>query len=114
MFASAFALQIMFYVYFDTRTESAQYSAFLQNVLMSVLFVVMLFRRNSTVGQSMTIAVAKWIGTLAPAIQQGILQGPNLFIIVCGILCSVFDLIYIYLLANKITDGKSSALPKEQ
>lgn len=99
-FASAFALQLMFYIYFDTRMEAAQYSAFLQNVLMSFLFLVMLFRRNSTEGQSVTIAAAKWIGTLAPAIQQGILQDTNLYIIVCGILCSVFDLLYLYFLVK--------------
>lgn len=98
VFVSAFALQLMFYEYFDTRMEAAQYSAFLQNVLMSVLFLGMLFRRDSTRGQSVTIAIAKWIGTLAPAIQQGLIMDVNLYIIVCGVLCSVFDLTYLYFL----------------
>ncbi len=48
----------------------------------------------------MTIAIAKWIGTLAPAIQMGILEGFDPFIVICGVLCSVFDLIYIFMLPN--------------
>lgn len=32
----------------------------------------MLYRRDSSEGQSMLIAAAKWLGTLAPTIQQGI------------------------------------------
>jgi hypothetical protein len=40
------------------------------------------------------IAVAKWLGTLAPTILIGVL-GNLPFILWIGILCSVFDLIYI-------------------
>ena len=36
------------------------YAAFLQNLLMSVLYIVMLVHRNSPEGQSLTIAVSKW------------------------------------------------------
>ena len=81
----------------------AGYSAFLQNLLMSVLFLDMLVKRGSTEGQSLYIAVNKWIGTLAPTIQFGILgdggfpQG-SFLILVLGIFCSVFDLLYIWML----------------
>lgn len=60
----------------------------------------MLFKRNSSKGQSLIISVAKWIGTLAPAIQMGFLEGFNPFIVICGVLCSIFDLIYIFMLAK--------------
>lgn len=81
----------------------AGYSAFLQNLLMSVLFINMLVRRRSREGQSLTIAAGKWLGTLAPAVLFGIIGDggfPNgsFLIVVVGILCSVFDLIYIALL----------------
>ncbi|HET7833900.1 MAG TPA: hypothetical protein VFK88_13140 [Gallionella sp.] len=39
------------------------YSAYGQNFLMSILFMIMLFQRNSLLGQSVYIALAKMIGT---------------------------------------------------
>ena len=83
--------------------RGAGYSAFLQNLVMSVLFITMLIRRGSTEGQSLNIAVNKWIGTLAPTILFGIVGDggfPNgsFLILVVGIFCSVFDLIYIGML----------------
>ena len=63
----------------------------------------MLVRRGSREGQSFVIAISKWIGTLAPTILFGVIgsgafKGPSFLILVLGVLCSVFDLIYIYLL----------------
>jgi hypothetical protein len=71
-----------------------RYSAFLQNLLMSGLFIAMLVARRGARGQSMVIAVAKWLGTLAPTILIGVLGGYQ-FILWIGVLCSVLDLIYI-------------------
>lgn len=96
-FATCAVIQLAFFLSFDPL-PAAQYSAFAQNAAMSILFVVMLFRRNSTRGQSMTIAVAKWIGTLAPTILQGVVWGINPYIILTGLVCSVFDILYIVLL----------------
>jgi hypothetical protein len=53
--------------------KGAAYSAFPQNLLMSVLFIAMLARRGNREGQSLTIAVSKWLGTLAPTIVYGVL-----------------------------------------
>ena len=83
----------------------AGYSAFLQNLLMSVLFIAMLARRGSREGQSLSIAINKWIGTLAPTILYGVLgEGGfprgSFLILISGIFCSVFDLIYIRMLAR--------------
>ena len=57
----------------------------------------MLKERKSDKGQSMTIAVCKCIGTLTPTIY-GTLEG-NWFILVTGIICFVFDVIYIFALS---------------
>ncbi|MCG6942449.1 MAG: hypothetical protein LJE69_14510 [Thiohalocapsa sp.] len=81
------------------------YAAFLQNLLMSVLFIGMFAQRAGSEGQSLTIAVNKWVGTLAPTILFGVVgakgfDGPNRFILAIGLLCSVFDLIYIALLVR--------------
>lgn len=76
---------------------AAQYSAFLQNLLMSVLFIHMHRIRRGRSGQSLLLAVSKWIGTLAPTILMGVIHY-NAMVLVCGILCSVFDILYIAML----------------
>lgn len=43
--------------------DCGAYSAFGQNFLMSILFMIMLFRRNSLRGQSVYIALSKMVGT---------------------------------------------------
>ena len=101
---TAFLVESAFVREFDPFVGGA-YAAFLQNLLMSVLFITMLVRRGSREGQSFVIAISKWIGTLAPTIQFGVLgsgtfHGPSFLILVLGVLCSVFDLIYIYLLTR--------------
>jgi hypothetical protein len=101
---TAFAVQYAFRREFGMG-KAAAYSAFSQNLLMSVLFIAMLARRGSREGQSLTIAVNKWIGTLAPTILYGALgQGSfpqgSFLILSLGAFCSVFDLIYICLLAR--------------
>jgi hypothetical protein len=101
---SCFAVQMAFYLQFS-RHDAAQYSAFAQNVVMSVLFVSMLLRRGNKKGQSMTIAVAKWIGTLAPTIQRGIFREFNSYVLLCGIICSVWDIMYILMLWRKGSSG---------
>ena len=96
IFGTAYAVQALFIAEFGWM-DGARYSAFLQNLLMSGLFIAMLVVRRSTRGQSLVIAVAKWLGTLAPTILIGVL-GNLPFIIGIGLLCSVFDLIYIGML----------------
>ncbi|MCH3905167.1 MAG: hypothetical protein LKF01_02340 [Lactobacillus sp.] len=99
VFATCLLIQLGFYWQFGLHYGS-RYSAFLQNLVMSIMFIAMLFKRDNKKGQSLTIAVAKWIGTLAPTILMGILQEVNVYVIVCGGLCSVFDILYIVLLAK--------------
>jgi hypothetical protein len=101
---TAFAIEYAFMREFGVA-KGAAYSAFPQNLLMSVLFIAMLVRRGTREGQSLTIAVSKWLGTLAPTIVYGVLgEGGfphgSFLILIFGILCSVFDLIYIRLLAK--------------
>lgn len=98
-FVSCFILQFAFYFQFG-GTVAAQYSAFAQNAAMSILFLVMLFTRGNTRGQTVLMAVCKWIGTLAPVILMGILQGFNIYIVLTGVVCSVFDIIYITILCK--------------
>lgn len=100
VFITGFAIQFAFYFSFNSLA-AAQYSAFMQNVAMSILFLVMLFQRKESTGQTLLMAVSKWIGTLAPALLMGLIQGFNPYIIICGVICSMFDLLYIYFLGKK-------------
>ena len=102
--ATAFCAEYAFIKEFGVA-KGAAYSAFLQNFLMSVLFIQMLVKRGGREGQSLTIAINKWLGTLAPTILFGVIGSggfPNgsTLILTCGLLCSAFDLIYIFLLSK--------------
>lgn len=93
---TSFAVQLLFVVEFGWE-EAARYAAFLQNLLMSGLFIAMFAARGGMRGQSLLIGIAKWIGTLAPTIVFG-WYGNSPLILGLGALCSVFDLAYIGLL----------------
>ena len=94
----SFLIQWLFLAEFGTvGMKAATYSAFLQNLLMSGLFLSMFVARRGPRGQSLLIAVAKWLGTLAPTILFGVLRS-SLFVTGIGLLCSVVDLAYIGLL----------------
>lgn len=93
-----FALQLVFIQEFGF-VMAAQYSAFLQNLLMSILFIAMYAKRGTMEGQSILLAVSKWIGTLAPTILMGVITY-NSVVLVCGIFCTMFDLIYLSLLVG--------------
>ena len=96
--AIAFAVQGLFVYEFGLRSgHAAGYSAFLQNLLMSFLFIQLYVWRRGPRGQSLVIAVAKWLGTLAPTILFGVLHSSP-FVLGIGVLCSIVDLAYIALL----------------
>ena len=78
--ASCVALQVLFAVEFGD-VEGEKYSAYVQNVAMSVAYLYMLNRRRSSKGQTMF----------------GTMEG-NMFILVTGVICFVLDLLYIYFL----------------
>ena len=110
----SFLVQYAFILEFGT-IMGGSYAAFLQNLLMSILFIIMLFNRNGSEGQSLTIAYSKCIGTLAPAILFGIIgsaamNGPNIYIFIFGCIIFFFDLVYIVLLTRVCRFGE--LLPK--
>lgn len=96
---SSYILQIAFVMEFGAL-QAMRYSAYLQNTLMSVLFISMLQKRRSSEGQSMLLAIAKWLGTVAPLGNLMFELQP--LILLTGILCSVFDVLYIILLGKQI------------
>ena len=107
---TSFLIQWLFIAEFGTiGMKAAQYSAFLQNLLMSGLFIAMFVARRGPRGQTLLIAIAKWIGTLAPTILFGFIYG-SLFIIGIGLLCGVFDIAYIGLLIWAKRDPSAFAI----
>jgi hypothetical protein len=95
LLAGAFAVQLLFLDAFG-GFAGPRYAAFLQNLLMSGLFIAMFVARRGTRGQSVLLAAAKWIGTLAPTVLFGVLEGDgSRFILGLGALCCVLDLVYL-------------------
>ena len=85
------------------------YMAFLQNLMMSVLFIGMLVRRGSSEGQSPSIATFKLIGTacatlmVAANVQAGVVEISHdgfWLIQFVGAACFVYDAIYLALLLS--------------
>lgn len=94
------------FVYFmsvELDHSQGMYAAFVQNLMMSLLFILMLNNRKSTQGQSVAIAVFKMIGTLAPTILFGV-KSP--FVLFLGLSCFVFDFIYTVLLYRTAKNPK--------
>ena len=83
----------------------ARYTAFAQNLMMSVLFISMLVRRGNVDGQSMYIAIFKMLGTLAPTVQMSVQTGSKL-ILIFGIGCFIYDVVYIGMLYQKFVELK--------
>lgn len=96
------ALQLAFYFNCGTVEQASIYSAFAQNAAMSAMFIDQLLRRPDIKAQSQSIAVAKWLGTLAPTIYGQLNDNPlGNYILIMGIVCCVFDLLYIALLRQR-------------
>ena len=103
---ASYIIQYFFVIEFGL-VKGGSYSAFLQNLAMSILFIGMYVQRQGSEGQSLTIAINKFIGTLTPTILVGLVGleafgAPNLFILVLGSLIAFFDLVYIYILKKSI------------
>jgi len=62
--AIAIAYPVLYFSFYEFHDPLGEYTGFGINLMMSILFVAMLLRRDSVAGQSMYIAVSKWLGTL--------------------------------------------------
>lgn len=64
LFALGSGFCLVLFSSIDLDDPIGKYAAFGQNLMMSALFIVMLYRRDNLRGQSIYIAIAKMIGTL--------------------------------------------------
>lgn len=60
----AVALSVNYHAFIDLGDPDGEYTGFGINLMMSILYIKMLEDRGSPAGQSMYIAVGKWLGTL--------------------------------------------------
>lgn len=77
------------------------YAAFGQNLMMSILFVVMLRRRNDLSGQSLYIAIFKMIGTVLPSILFYARYPSSVLLNSLYSSIFIFDVLYIGMLYAK-------------
>ena len=77
------------------------YTGFADNMLMSILFILMLIDRDSVKGQSLYIAIFKWLGTLVAFISVSSIFKFSLLLCFLYASVFVFDTIYITLLYQK-------------
>ena len=106
----------------ELNDHQGAYAAYLQNIFISSLYVQMLYRKGSTDGQYMYIAILKFFGTVAPSamgaitcmLAYGISVGdflkpafmPLMKFLVIG--CMIFDVTYIVLLYRQFKhEGKN-------
>jgi len=113
MAAGTFILAFLGIWYFSLELDHGMgvYAAYIQNFMMSGLFLAMLLHRNSTRGQSSLIALAKMIGTaLAGSVVLIYVEGrdsPFMIYLVVGIF--VLDLTYLIAIAMLQRDERSAA-----
>lgn len=95
------------FISYETNDYMGKYTAFGQNLMMSILFITMLIHRNSTAGQSLAIGFFKLLGTLCAAILFYLYDYSTL-ILFFSISSFVFDfsyniLLYKYLKLNLVS-----------
>ena len=76
---------------FDGET----YAAFGQNLMMSILFVSMLYHRRDLRGQSISIAICKLIGTALASLAFFLFSRQSALLLFFYIAILVYDLIYV-------------------
>jgi hypothetical protein len=87
------------------KDKNGAYAAFGQNLMMSVLFIVMLRERKSVDGQSMYIAIFKFFGTLLASLAfytqtKTYSQSPLMQLLFVAIM--VYDVLYMFALYGEL------------
>ncbi len=104
LLALATAFFLVLFITEEFNDMQGAYAAFGQNLMMSVLFIVMLFSRGDLRGQSIYIALFKMFGTgissmafyLYQPISQGSVLLPFLYVSIF-----IYDIIYVNLIYQK-------------
>ena len=95
VFVAAFFVQAAFELEISGPIGAYNYAAFLQNALMSGLFIAMFLARGGSRGQSLRLAIFKGIGSMAPVLVVG---RDSVYVRLVGSVIVMLDIIYIGLL----------------
>jgi hypothetical protein len=82
------------------RDDGSVYTAFIDNLVMSALFLSLLVRRGDRRGQSMWIAWGKLLGTLTASIAQYLYDPGNVLWLVIYVEILILDVLYVILLSR--------------
>ena len=98
IFQLIIAMLIMNEFYINYPFHAKINAGFFINIVMSMLFIDMLIKRNGKEGQSIILAITKFIGTLVATILSGFCFGAiNRISLVLGGVSAVVDIIYIFI-----------------
>lgn len=117
LFCPLFAMTLLLcffsvlFITYEFQDWVGKYSAFGQNLMMSILFISMLLKRDDLRGQSIWIAVFKMLGTLLPSLLFYIYYRSNL-ITFLSVSIFLFDWVYIVLLNSKGKELEMNPLRK--
>jgi hypothetical protein len=102
LFISLFtALSLHYLVAFEFSNFDGAYTAFGSNLMMSLLFILMLLRRNHLRGQSIYIALFKWVGTASASFLAFSLYPHSLLLWFFYVSTFFFDVLYIFMLYGR-------------
>lgn len=82
------------------RENGSVYTAYIDNLIMSALFLSMLIRRRDRRGQNMWIAWGKLLGTATASISQYLYDPGNVLWLVIYIEIFILDALYVILLSK--------------
>eukprot|EP01084_Bolivina_argentea_P228295 385611_1 len=118
-----FCILIVYFMDIELNDQIGVISAFSSNLLMSYLFILMLYRRRSLDGQSLWIAIPKCLGTGVASIMTVICWSDYFgdtqltstgLLWICYIGCALFDVIYIYFVGfMTYYQGKDPFMPSK-
>ncbi|MCJ8166173.1 hypothetical protein MKJ04_15100 [Pontibacter sp. E15-1] len=105
-FLLTLALAALFIVQLSREFDeyNGVYAAFGQNLLMSVLFVRLLLKRNSAAGQSLYIALCKMVGTLFPSVLLYLYFPDSHLLVSLYVSIFIFDMIYLLVLYFRLKE----------
>jgi len=92
---------VVYYVTVEFQDWNGAYSAFGENVLTSALFLTMFLRRNSLLGQSLYIALAKMFGTILASISTWMFMPESKLLFFSYFLIFFLDALYTVLIYRK-------------
>lgn len=95
------ALGAVWTITVEFQNETGCYAAFIQNLMMSCLFIAMCLKRPDLSGQSLYIAISKMLGTLSASIVFSWINRGAPFLTFLYIAIFFYDWVYIILVYRK-------------